>query len=114
MKEKKVRKYKYPKIPAIKVGTGEYRFKESELDGALGICKTTEHEIVLTPNLNKNKFREVLTHEIIHAIMVEYGATSGLNHIDYYDEEGIVDRMTLGLIDTLSKNKKLFRELFGL
>lgn len=53
---------------------------------ALGVCDNSNKCIYISNNLTNKKFKQVLTHEITHALMFSYNI-----HIPYRQEELFAD-----------------------
>lgn len=102
------------KIKNVKVGNSVYDITKENIEehGFLGECRYNDQVIALSPTLRGLRLRETLTHEIVHAIFEEYEVLAGMTHVDEDDKEGIVSRVTVGLINVLVNNKELFKDLY--
>ena len=93
---------------AIKVGPFVYRVKDwdqraANNSEAWGMCDKATHTILLDQSMGPQKMREVLLHEINHAI---YNAV-GLNIHDEISEERIVLAMTYQQLAVMRDNPDL-------
>lgn len=63
-----------PKLPAlVKVGDAFYSIRYGCPSTVYGMTWAKKHVICLNPNMDAPKFREVLTHELLHAARNEAG-----------------------------------------
>ena len=58
----------------------------TSLNCALGVCDDNDKTIYLLNNLNREKMRKVLCHEIVHAAMFSYNTD-----LDWQTEEIVAD-----------------------
>lgn len=93
-----------PRIPKrLKVGHATYDVSQASNEPlgheAHAIIVVDQRRIVLEPGLHPDKAREVLLHEVLHAVV----SAAGLEW-EADDEEAIVSRFTGPLLDALRSN----------
>lgn len=89
----------------IKVGCHKIKViykPSSEVKGYLGLCDADSNVIVMRKNLEHTKHREVLLHEVIHAIDENYGLKLG---------EEKVNNLAQHFYSLLSENKEFVKFL---
>lgn len=96
----------------LKVSWQKYRVKEKKnpkVDGEMvdGYFNPIKSEIGIEKKLSKKNKQEVLIHEVIHAILFNYG------HTDKYQDENLVESITSGIMQVIYDNEKNIFEKVG-
>jgi len=80
--------------------------KDEHLDGDEGCCAFVESKIYVNRCLPVDRWRDVLVHELLHAIFFAHGIDAVLN-IDRAVEERIVSVLAPALVMTLDGHEML-------
>lgn len=81
-------------IESIYVCGVKYYIKELRIDESFGYCDRFHNVIELEQSLKKSKKFKTFIHEVLHAIIHEYGLNSVIN-----DEEQLVELLTPGITE---------------
>lgn len=79
---------------------------EAERDGVYGDCNRFKQLIRIKKNMPKDRFKEVLLHECLHAMF----DTENIYHSN--DEECVVNGLGMGLTK-LFRDNKIMRDIYG-
>lgn len=79
--------------------------------GHFGLCNSNDQIIRLYSKMNKERMKETLLHEVLHAIYYSRGMRQVPN--ESLTEELIVDQIGVGLITVLNNNPELRKYLLS-
>jgi hypothetical protein len=91
------------KIPKkITIGGVQYLVEIRDEDNietdALGICECNDSKILLKKDMNKDLTFKTFVHEVLHAIVFEYGVI-----IEEDDEELLINQLTTGVFEFIKQ-----------
>jgi hypothetical protein len=101
-------------IKKVRIGAHEFDIIPNPLlkasDGALGVTNAAALKIEYIPHPKQSVNREVIVHEIFHAI---YWAQGLVSDEDREKEEAVISGIVPILLDTLDRNPALRRLVLG-